>query len=72
MEYSANEGLDRETQSQQSTSSGQERTRRCTQKMQDHGDSAGIEIFVQNAPDKTFRPYTGALGCATHLEPNFG
>ena len=28
--------------------------------------------LAQKALDETFRPHVGALGCATHLEPEFG
>lgn len=61
-----------ETQSQDSITSQGRRTRRCTGKVQNHGDGERIEVFVQRAQDETFRPHTGTLGCATHLEPEFG
>lgn len=68
----AKEGFYRETQMQESMSTGLERTRRCT------GESARPQQWcsdrglVQKAPDETFRPHRGVLGCATHLDPKFG
>lgn len=61
-----------QTQRQSSSISQGRRTRRCTGKVQNHGDGEGIEGLVQRAQDETFRPHTGALGCATHPEPEFG
>lgn len=44
-----------DTQRQDSITSQGRRTRRCTGKIQNHGDGERIEVFVQGAQDETFR-----------------
>lgn len=55
------EGLCRETQRQESISTGLERTRRYTGKAQDHGDSAGMDVLCKKPrrrlSDPTWMPW---------------
>lgn len=59
------EGLCREIQRQESISTGLERARRCTGKVQDHGDGAGMEVSCKKSrtrlSDPTWMPWDVSL-----------